>query len=75
MLSQVFRRELGAKEPVINGTLDNAKTFLAEMPREGLKQRPGQKGMKSSAPTHTVQYAQYNNNLKMLYFTLCAAQM
>uniref|UniRef100_A0A672MV80 Dystrophin n=1 Tax=Sinocyclocheilus grahami TaxID=75366 RepID=A0A672MV80_SINGR len=37
-----FRRELGAKEPVINGTLSNAKTFLAEMPREGLKQRPGQ---------------------------------
>uniref|UniRef100_A0A8C1XAQ3 Dystrophin n=1 Tax=Cyprinus carpio TaxID=7962 RepID=A0A8C1XAQ3_CYPCA len=35
-----FRRELGAKEPVINGTLDNAKTFIAEMPREGLKQSP-----------------------------------
>jgi len=44
---------LGAKEPVINGTLDNAKTFLAEMPREGLEQRPGQKGMKSYT------YAQY----------------
>jgi len=43
---------LGAKEPAISGTLDNAKAFLAEMPREGLKQRPGQKGMKSSAPTH-----------------------
>nr|XP_055061879.1 dystrophin isoform X2 [Misgurnus anguillicaudatus] len=38
-----FRRELAAKEPVINGTLDNVKTFLSEMPREGLKQRPGQK--------------------------------
>uniref|UniRef100_A0A671RYH9 Dystrophin-like n=1 Tax=Sinocyclocheilus anshuiensis TaxID=1608454 RepID=A0A671RYH9_9TELE len=47
-----FRRELGAKEPVINGTLSNAKTFLAEMPREGLKQRPGQLGMKSPALTH-----------------------
>uniref|UniRef100_A0A672L3I5 Dystrophin n=1 Tax=Sinocyclocheilus grahami TaxID=75366 RepID=A0A672L3I5_SINGR len=35
-----FRRELVAKEPVINGTLDNAKTFLAEMPHEGLKQSP-----------------------------------
>ncbi|XP_073722267.1 dystrophin isoform X1 [Misgurnus anguillicaudatus] len=38
-----FRRELAAKEPVINGTLDNVKTFLSEMPREGLKKRPGQK--------------------------------
>ncbi|XP_051561078.1 dystrophin-like isoform X2 [Myxocyprinus asiaticus] len=30
-----FRRELVAKEPVINGTLNNVKTFLSEMPREG----------------------------------------
>ncbi|RXN10779.1 dystrophin-like isoform X4 [Labeo rohita] len=47
-----FRRELSAKEPVINGTLDNAKTFLAEMPREGLKQRPGQKDV---SPEERVQ--------------------
>uniref|UniRef100_A0A8C2CNG1 Dystrophin n=1 Tax=Cyprinus carpio TaxID=7962 RepID=A0A8C2CNG1_CYPCA len=47
-----FRRELGAKEPVINGTLNNAKTFLAEMPREGLKQRPGQKDV---SPEERVQ--------------------
>uniref|UniRef100_A0A8C2HR56 Dystrophin n=1 Tax=Cyprinus carpio TaxID=7962 RepID=A0A8C2HR56_CYPCA len=47
-----FRRELGAKEPVINGTLDNAKTFIAEMPREGLKQRPGQKDV---SPEERVQ--------------------
>ncbi|XP_056317990.1 dystrophin-like isoform X1 [Danio aesculapii] len=49
---KAFRRELGAKEPVINGTLDNAKTFLAEMPREGLKQRPGQKDV---SPEERVQ--------------------
>uniref|UniRef100_A0A8C1MZL3 Dystrophin n=1 Tax=Cyprinus carpio TaxID=7962 RepID=A0A8C1MZL3_CYPCA len=47
-----FRRELGAKEPVINGTLNNAKTFLVEMPREGLKQRPGQKDV---SPEERVQ--------------------
>ncbi|XP_052439429.1 dystrophin-like isoform X2 [Carassius gibelio] len=47
-----FRRELGAKEPVINGTLNNAKTFLAEMPREGIKQRPGQKDV---SPEERVQ--------------------
>ncbi|XP_016387170.1 dystrophin-like [Sinocyclocheilus rhinocerous] len=47
-----FRRELVAKEPVINGTLDNAKTFLAEMPHEGLKQRPGQKDV---SPEERVQ--------------------
>ncbi|XP_057187046.1 dystrophin [Triplophysa rosa] len=47
-----FRRELGAKEPVINGTLDNVKTFLSEMPREGIKQRPGQKDV---SPEERVQ--------------------
>ncbi|XP_059409656.1 dystrophin isoform X1 [Carassius carassius] len=47
-----FRRELGAKEPVINGTLDNAKTFITEIPREGLKQRPGQKDV---SPEERVQ--------------------
>ncbi|XP_043091945.1 dystrophin isoform X2 [Puntigrus tetrazona] len=47
-----FRRELSAKEPVINGTLDNAKAFLAEMPHEGLKQRPGQKDV---SPEERVQ--------------------
>ncbi|XP_051994210.1 dystrophin-like isoform X1 [Xyrauchen texanus] len=47
-----FRRELGAKEPVINGTLDNVKTFLSEMPREGPKQRPSQKDV---SPEERVQ--------------------
>ncbi|XP_051982361.1 dystrophin isoform X4 [Xyrauchen texanus] len=47
-----FRRELGAKEPVINGTLNNVKTFLSEMPREGSKQRPGQKDV---SPEERVQ--------------------
>ncbi|TRZ02504.1 hypothetical protein DNTS_000081 [Danionella cerebrum] len=40
---KVFRRELAAKEPVITGTLENAKAFLTEMPLEGLKKKPGQK--------------------------------
>ncbi|KAK7166628.1 hypothetical protein R3I93_006395 [Phoxinus phoxinus] len=49
---KVFRRELAAKEPLVNGTVDNAKTFLAEMPREGLKQKPGQKDV---SPEERVQ--------------------
>lgn len=44
-MSQDFRRELSAKEPSINGTLDNVKSFLIEMPGEERKQTTVERGM------------------------------
>lgn len=42
---QEFRKELTAKEPSINGALDNVESFLVEMSGEEKKQTPFEKGM------------------------------
>ncbi|XP_062866503.1 dystrophin isoform X2 [Trichomycterus rosablanca] len=49
---KVFRRDLGAKEPIIDGTLNNVKSFLIELPSEEGKQRPDQRDI---SPEERVQ--------------------
>ncbi|KAI5090181.1 dystrophin isoform 1, partial [Silurus meridionalis] len=50
-----FRRELSAKEPSINGALDNVKTFLFEMPGEQRKQTPVERVVSSEERNQNVE--------------------
>ncbi|KAI5619629.1 dystrophin isoform X7 [Silurus asotus] len=50
-----FRRELSAKEPSINGALDNVKTFLIEMPGEQRKQTPVERVVSSEERNQNVE--------------------
>ncbi|XP_076838749.1 dystrophin isoform X3 [Brachyhypopomus gauderio] len=51
---KVFRRELSAKEPPINGALDSARCFLVEMSSEEGKQRPTQRDVGSEERIQNV---------------------
>ncbi|KAK3510935.1 hypothetical protein QTP70_027830, partial [Hemibagrus guttatus] len=50
-----FRRELSAKEPSINGALDNVKSFLIEMPGEERKQTPVERVVSSEERIQNVE--------------------
>ncbi|XP_047659645.1 dystrophin isoform X2 [Tachysurus fulvidraco] len=50
-----FRRELSAKEPSINGALDNVKSVLIEMPGEEWKQTPVKRVVSSEERIQNVE--------------------